>query len=204
MKPLFIGLVTGATAALPLLTPSPAHAISCAATSGLSATGTCTIEDAGNTYDISLVTDTFANAFPTFSTDNMFWWGDGGKAGSAALAVGNAFGFMNEVGFNNYGPTFAHSAVDVGGNFFHVDAAALNPGGLLITFCSTCLTPGPGGLGSGGQIGMYSWARSSLVSSAAVPGPLPVLGAAAAFGFSRKLRKRIMQSRSIVRAQAVA
>ena len=35
-------------------------------------------------------------------------------------------------------------------------------------------------------------------STAAVPGPLPALGAAAAFGFSRKLRKRIKRSNNAV------
>jgi len=34
-----------------------------------------------------------------------------------------------------------------------------------------------------------------LSSSAAVPGPLPLLGAAAAFGYSRRLRRRVSQSR---------
>jgi hypothetical protein len=36
--------------------------------------------------------------------------------------------------------------------------------------------------------------RAADVSPASVPGPLPALGAAAAFGFSRKLRKRIKGS----------
>jgi hypothetical protein len=44
----------------------------------------------------------------------------------------------------------------------------------------------------------YFCAKSTLVTpagpSAAVPGPLPVLGAAASFCFSRKLRKRIKPS----------
>jgi hypothetical protein len=35
----------------------------------------------------------------------------------------------------------------------------------------------------------YVWAQAELVPP--VPGPIPALGAAAAFGFSRKLRKRI-------------
>jgi hypothetical protein len=39
------------------------------------------------------------------------------------------------------------------------------------------------------------WGIDSLSITARVPGPLPVLGAASAFGFSRKLRKRISQSK---------
>ncbi len=38
----------------------------------------------------------------------------------------------------------------------------------------------------------------STSSTASVPGPLPALGAAAAFGFSRKLRKRIKRSTNSV------
>jgi len=45
-----------------------------------------------------------------------------------------------------------------------------------------------------------AWTLSTPFSSstAAVPGPLPALGAAAAFGFSRKLRKRIKRSPNAV------
>jgi hypothetical protein len=39
----------------------------------------------------------------------------------------------------------------------------------------------------------YEWAQASLT----VPGPLPVFGVAAAFGFSRKLRKRITANKAI-------
>ena len=38
---------------------------------------------------------------------------------------------------------------------------------------------------------------------AAVPGPLPVFGAAAAFGYSRKLRKRIVSSKAVPVANAI-
>ena len=52
-----------------------------------------------------------------------------------------------------------------------------------------------------------TWAQATPVSSptpapgtlpASVPGPLPALGGAAAFGFSRKLRKRIKRSTNTV------
>lgn len=46
------------------------------------------------------------------------------------------------------------------------------------------------GFPSGGT--SRTWAQATLfLDTAEVPGPLPALGAAAAFGFSRKLRKRI-------------
>ncbi|MFM7269843.1 MAG: hypothetical protein ACKOZT_14895 [Cyanobium sp.] len=43
---------------------------------------------------------------------------------------------------------------------------------------------------------VYTWAQASLCTApAAVPGPLPLFGAGAAFGFSRRLRKRIQAAR---------
>lgn len=42
-----------------------------------------------------------------------------------------------------------------------------------------------------------------LAESAAVPGPLPALGAAAAFGFSRRLRKRIARRNALPVASAI-
>ena len=195
MKSLSIGLAVGAMAALPLLAPSPAHALTaCASASSLSATDSCTIVDGGNTYAISIVTDTFANAFPaTPSTTNMFWWGDGwwakDKAGSAASAVGAAFGFVNSSFGLHHGPLFAFyssgrtqilwaRAADLTDNNYTTLQFASNT-----TFNSSTFT----------------WATSRVVpggggNSASVPGPLPVLGVAAAFGFSRKLRKRIKSS----------
>jgi len=47
----------------------------------------------------------------------------------------------------------------------------------------------------------FTWAQATpltLSSPASVPGPLPALGGAAAFGFSRKLRKRIKRSTNTV------
>jgi hypothetical protein len=41
-----------------------------------------------------------------------------------------------------------------------------------------------------------TWAQATLYTApTAAPGPLPLFGAAAAFGFSRKLRKRIQGAR---------
>ena len=44
--------------------------------------------------------------------------------------------------------------------------------------------------------GPHSWAQATLVDppAASAPGPLPALGVAAAFGYSRKLRHRIKKS----------
>ena len=92
---LLLVLSVGAMAAVPLLAPSPAQALTACAsvTTTLTAAQSCTIDDNGTTYSISLQTGSFPNAFPSPSSTTMFWWGDAIKAGSAASAVGGAFGF---------------------------------------------------------------------------------------------------------------
>lgn len=47
--------------------------------------------------------------------------------------------------------------------------------------------------GATGTFGISSEGSDPVIE--AVPGPLPILGAAAAFGYSRKLRKRIKASK---------
>jgi hypothetical protein len=42
---------------------------------------------------------------------------------------------------------------------------------------------------------IFTYAQATLYTATPAPGPLPVLGAGAAFGFSRKLRKRIKLAR---------
>ena len=111
---LLLVLSVGAMAAVPLLAPSPAQALTACAsvTTTLTAAQSCTIDDGGTTYSISLQTGTFPNAFPSPSTTTMFWWGDAIKAGSAASAVGKAFGdsFGHTFTATIYiGPLFAYS-----------------------------------------------------------------------------------------------
>ena len=106
---LFLVLSVGAMAAVPLLAPSPAQAVTACAsvpvTTTLTAAQSCTIVDGGTTYDISIQTgDQYqfsANVTP--STTTMFWWGDRGKAGSAASAVGPSNVF-NPVGAPIWAP----------------------------------------------------------------------------------------------------
>ena len=180
-----LGAALGVVAAMPLLAPSPAQALtSCASASAPLGTGdSCTIDYGGPTYDISLKTDTFTNAFPSPSTTNMFWWNNTTAAVAAVSSVGAAFGTPNSLlpAYAALGPYFAYEM-----NSFTVTAAS-NATGLVGTLGSTHLL-------SSSRV----WATSSVYApsggggnSASVPGPLPILGLAAAFGFSRKLRKRI-------------
>ena len=183
-------------AAVPLLAPSPAQALTACAsvTTTLTAAQSCTIDDNGTTYFISLQTGTFPNAFPSPSTTTMFWWGDAIKAGSAASAVGGAFGFPNPIYpappppvSTATGPLFAYAIhgpppISIisrgiwtyGGMGYNIELAT-SPS-TTQTWATSYSQPAPAG------------------PAASVPGPLPVLGVAAAFGFSRKLRKRTKRS----------
>ena len=184
-----LGAALGAVVTGLVLAPSPAQALTACAsvTTTLTAAQSCTIDDGGTTYSISLQTGTFPNAFPSPSTTTMFWWGDAIKAGSAASAVGGAFGFPNPIYSNPTGPLFAYAIhgpppISIisrgiwtyGGMGYNIELAT-SPS-TTQTWATSYSQPAPAG------------------PAASVPGPLPVLGVAAAFGFSRKLRKRTKRS----------
>ena len=176
-----LGAALGVVAAMPLLAPSPAQALTACAsvTTTLALTDSCTIDDGGTTYEISLKTDTFANAFPSPSTTNMFWWNSYGDARDAMFAVDTAFGTTTNSGVSSQlvGPFFGFLQIRSG----DIVAVAKNPLALTGSY-----------LNAHSPNVVYTWATSSVYApSASVPGPLPILGLAAAFGFSRKLRKRI-------------
>jgi hypothetical protein len=103
----------------------------------------------------------------------MPWWGSESLARQFATVVKDAFGFPNE---DTVGPLFGHRFATGG------------------TTVATCITETPNstsrcGSNWGTLNATFTWAQADLVPP--VPGPLPVFGAAAAFGFSRKLRQRI-------------
>ena len=52
-------------------------------------------------------------------------------------------------------------------------------------------------------VGIANFTFDDAPGMTAVPGPLPVFGAAAAFGYSRKLRKRILSSKVVPVANAI-
>jgi hypothetical protein len=102
----------------------------------------------------------------------MPWWGSESIASQFATAVNNAFGFPNE---DYAGPFFGHR---------------LATGGTSVGTChSTIFNDIRCGSNWGPLNATYTFAQADLVPP--VPGPLPLFGAAAAFGFSRKLRQRI-------------
>lgn len=119
----------------------------------------------------------------------MPWWGSSADADAFATAVGSGLGFPNQPAFIiPLGPLFAYDAPAyyLGGFTVVSSAVVERPWGLVTDVVGPLLASWP-----------MHWAQATLVpagGSANVPGPLPALGLAAAFGFSRQLRKRIKAS----------
>jgi hypothetical protein len=143
-------------------------------------------------WDVTTFTGTYnANVSKFATADNggvMPWWGNADLATSFALRVNHSLSSMRPLEYNGnlVGPLFAHK----------ISAANLGD------------TPGPQAYvkvgfrlysefyQSTGNLLDVTWAQAVAYQAPAssVPGPLPALGAAAAFGFSRQLRRRIKQS----------
>ena len=116
----------------------------------------------------------------------MPWWNNINLAGTFTAAVSSSLG--------DEGPYFA----------FETDPTAFGGVGVINQLiynsshdgacpgCTAIFGAGKAGIGPGYGGPQAGWAQATpYTSPAAVPGPLPLFGAAAAFGFSRKLRKRI-------------
>lgn len=138
-------------------------------------------------WDVTFFAGSYGSNISKFATPPapgvMPWWGSSTAAASFAAAVGSLLASPN---FGNFGPYFAYglSIEPFPSNEPVVDAYTYQTG-----TGNTIYTNGP-------QVGVfpYSWAQATAAPSS-VPGPLPALGAAAAFGFSRKLRSRINASK---------
>ena len=112
--------------------------------------------------------------------------GDGSLAQQFAAAVGTNLGGFSNGGFS--GPLFSVQlgAGDTNEGFSYQPA----------DFPLAGLPEGVRNYGTpnstfGGVTWQWNYAYAERVSPSSVPGPLPLLGAAAAFGWSRRLRKRL-------------
>jgi hypothetical protein len=141
------------------------------------------------TWDIQVQISSFSDLDPPASS--MPWWGDQAAANAFATASGPEFGS----GVVNVGPFFAWG---VSNNDVYMDAYCNGaPCFYLFGSADTAFSFVPSGpAGSPDTSTVNPWATATAVPSAAVPGPLPILGVAAALGYSRKLRKRIIRSKS--------
>jgi hypothetical protein len=124
-------------------------------------------------HDVSVVEMTYLSSYSAFQLPplgQMPWWGSQVSADYFAEQVYNLLGEGSTAG---YGPLFAH----------RYDASLA----LLLGSLQDITTPGflIDGTPTAGAMVQYA------IAAAPVPGPLPLFGAAAAFGWSRRLRRRI-------------
>jgi hypothetical protein len=157
-------LALGAAAALAAISLSPGSAQAFVVTVG------------GLQYDVTTFTGSFNSNIGKFALPpapgEMPWWSSSTLAEQFRDQVGSGLGFPN---YNaTHGPLFAYSVLDNGN----------------IGTCYVLNNNNDSGCGQAGTDEVRTYAQAAQVP-ASVPGPLPALGAAAAFGFSRKLRKRI-------------
>ena len=145
------------------------------------------VDISGMKYDVTTFTGSHdgngGSDLPKFNTlangGVMPWWGNVSLALAFANAVGDYFGTLNvqPVGGPEGGPYFAYQKIEP----------------LDVAFWDPSDAPAGVDLASAQPFKTYTFAQASPVNSA-VPGPLPLMGAAAAFGWSRKLRRRLIGS----------
>jgi hypothetical protein len=124
----------------------------------------------GTNYNVSTFVGNYNVNASRFTVGEMPWFGNSSLAQQFAAALGTGLGLPNS--FGNAGPMFAYSAnSSYAGVWVYVSTSAAN----AVPTSSVNLT----------------YAVASQAPSTAVPGPLPLFGAAAAFGWSRRLRSRI-------------
>ena len=134
----------------------------------------------GQQYDVTTFSGSYNANASLFNTPAnggaMPWWGNAALAEQFSTAVGAAFGYPND---DIISPYFAHTDTGVAMGA----ATTINDGfGSFVDFQVSKST-------------VFHYAVASIVPPLApatgTPGPLPILGAASAFGMSRRLRRRI-------------
>ena len=128
--------------------------------------------------------------------------------GGLSISTNGGSSFTNYTTANGLGSNFVRGVFASGSSIYAATAVGLSistNGGSSFTNYTTA-----NGLGDNIVIGVYasgsniyaatngglSIAQQSDPTPSAVPGPLPLFGAASAFGFSRKLRRRLKLSSS--------
>jgi hypothetical protein len=181
--PALHGLCFGAAASLAAIAFSPAQANAYVVTVG------------GVQYNVTTFTGSYnANASNFDLPANggvMPWWGNTALASDFATQVSSFFGYPNGPGIGcatSCGPFFGYAA-NLGSFPNHFSKA----------YARTAEGP-VNDVVAQPQTASFTWAQVSPVTT---PGPLPLLGAAAACGFSRRLRTRIQTSRHPLASQVL-
>ena len=179
-------LALGAAAALAAISLNPGSAQAYVVTVG------------GLQYDVTTFTGSYTDNASKFSTPPvpgvMPWWNNSNLAIDFARALGSLAGYPN--GGNS--PYFALQATSGEYCFEDVGFSMCFPfSDVFVKFTNNF--PGVSD-NTFSQDSSFVYAQATLYNAPvpAVPGPLPALGAAAAFGFSRQPRKRIKRSTSAV------
>ena len=172
-SPLSAPTLAAALAGLSLLAPSAAQALTIPVTVG------------GQIYDVTYTDPaiTYTGNESLFNTASnggkMPWWNTQALAEQFATLVGDSLGLPN----TGFGPFFSWEYRDDGQGGTNVETWAFDPA------ISAPAAESPS------ASGFNFYATATLRDpSAAVPGPLPLFGAAAAFGMSRRLRQRIRRT----------
>lgn len=147
----------------------------------------------GMDYEVTTFVGRYNDNPGIFNQTDMPWWGNQLLAEQFAAAVGtrSSFGTPNNPSVGAGGPLFAFSLTNRG--FVRSRLAAVEPEGLILTSVER---RGTGPWTFSVLCTATSCSSAPAAPSSSVPGPLPVLGLAVAFGFSRQLRKRIKASAS--------
>jgi hypothetical protein len=139
---------------------------------------TASVTVGGTQYNITYFQGDYNSNIAKFETPAnnglMPWWGSEAMATLFSDALGLQLGTPNPPPPFSYSPLFAYIAINDSGKL-KIDAIA-NAGSSSF---------------NAGDSGDESLAYAILATPTAVPGPAPIFGAAAAFGMSRRLRRRI-------------
>jgi len=147
----------------------------------------------GQDWDVTTFTGSYNDNASKFATaanaGAMPWWGNSSLATEFSNAVGYSLLAPNSITTlskgsptnTNVGPYFAYNGI--------VNHISFLPSGTAATYHPNLST----NIFSVDVGTSVTWAQVTPKISA-VPGPVPAIGAFAAFGFSRKLRKRIKLS----------
>jgi hypothetical protein len=151
----------------------------------------------GLDYDVTTFTGSYNDNASKFATAAnagvMPWWGNSSLATEFSNALGYSLLAPNSITTlsagsptnTNVGPYFAYNSI--------VNHISFLPSGTAATYHPNLST----NIFSVDVGTSVTWAQVTQVAPtniSAVPGPVPAIGAFAAFGFSRKLRKRIKLS----------
>jgi hypothetical protein len=160
-------LTVSVTVALPFLAGAPASAL--------------TVTVGSTDYDVTIFNGSYSSNSASFQVPPagvMPWWGDDLLALDFAAQV---YGQLGQGPTTGFGPVFAYedSGTDIQGWSQSItDPASQNFE--MIAYAADV---------------NYAIATPLYSAPASVPAPLPIFGAAAAFGWSRQLRRRIDSSK---------